>query len=543
MKTFLIAITLTFIPCLLAGSIVNKNLILEKFIDQPKNLFKAYYSLYNKDSEYDINSDIGLNKYKVFKANVKYILEQNKKNGNTALGINQFTDLTLEEFRDKYLMKTDIIKHYQVNLKQRSKIEKHTITNVKEIDWRSYMNPAKDQMTCGSCWAFSSIASIEGNYNINFGTLLSLSEQYLVDCDDKDFGCDGGVPEYTFEWLPSNGVLLSENKAYKNQNGNCSNNDRKAALNIVEGADFCDKDCTEERWLEILSKGPMLVVMDGNQESFKNYRPFSENEPWIPEFECFENNHAVTAVGVKLIDGAPHAIVRNSWGADWGYEGNFYVPFSNNCLILSTAYRAKVKENTESLPPLPTAKVYTSCDSNNQGIEVSEGVPDFVTKFRSTIVGFKEGPSVPYLYLYPDTFCRGIPRWVYPSTNSDNRCFSKSKTPFEFKSLQITTMDGNGCSWFYDQTCQSGNWIKICDSIPSISKAGVDLTKTLSIRIGGSGLSSGCITNLVFFEKENYQGKSYGITFQKYGYANLDNHPDLLLLLKKTKSILVSKRK
>lgn len=64
----------------------------------------------------------------------------------------------------------------------------------------------------GSCWAFSTVAAVEGINQIVTGEMITLSEQELVDCDRvQNSGCNGGLMDYAFEFIISNGGIDTEN--------------------------------------------------------------------------------------------------------------------------------------------------------------------------------------------------------------------------------------------------------------------------------------------------------------------------------------------
>lgn len=78
----------------------------------------------------------------------------------------------------------------------------------------------------GSCWAFSTIASVEGVNAIVTGDLISLSEQELVDCDTSyNQGCNGGLMDYAFQFIINNGGIDSDKDyPYTGRDGRCDQN-------------------------------------------------------------------------------------------------------------------------------------------------------------------------------------------------------------------------------------------------------------------------------------------------------------------------------
>jgi len=111
------------------------------------------------------------------------------------VGHNQLSDLTQDEYAamhklGKYSPGIRTPKKAPVATSRRRLSELPS-----EIDWveSGAVPPVKNQGMCGSCWAFSAIGAIEGAHFLDTGKLVTLSEQQLVDCDQLDMGCGGGL--------------------------------------------------------------------------------------------------------------------------------------------------------------------------------------------------------------------------------------------------------------------------------------------------------------------------------------------------------------
>lgn len=66
------------------------------------------------------------------------------------------------------------------------------------LDWRTsqFVSPVKNQGNCGSCWAFATVAFFESNLlqtgRVSTSTPPDLAEQFVLKCDTKSSGCNGG---------------------------------------------------------------------------------------------------------------------------------------------------------------------------------------------------------------------------------------------------------------------------------------------------------------------------------------------------------------
>merc|ERR1712212_11024 len=248
-------------------------------------------------------------------------------------GINQFTDMTDEEFKDTYL----------TGYNPKAEDDEDTTMWVPSnepipntVDWRDQgmVTPIKNQGQCGSCYSFSATGSLEGQWKKKTGRLPSLSEQQMVDCSGRygNYGCRGGWYQSCWKYVRDCGGNQGESSyRYTARQGRCRFNRGQVVATVRS---FHDTRAGSENDLTnaLARVGPVSVAIDASPNSFRRYR---SGVHYAPGCSSRRLSHAVLAVGYGSEGGRDYYLVKNSWGTRWGAGG--YIKMirnqRNNCGI------------------------------------------------------------------------------------------------------------------------------------------------------------------------------------------------------------------
>jgi len=132
------------------------------------NYIGKYQKQYATKEEY-------LERMKVFKASLEKVREHNSKVGSSyKLGINKFSDWTDAERQILLGFNADLAAD---SGRLGSFIDFNTTNLNATVDWRplGWVTSVKDQGKCGSCYAFSAVGALEGQYKNMTGNLVDLS--------------------------------------------------------------------------------------------------------------------------------------------------------------------------------------------------------------------------------------------------------------------------------------------------------------------------------------------------------------------------------
>ncbi|KAL1295151.1 probable cysteine protease RD19D isoform X2 [Arachis ipaensis] len=301
----------------------------DNYLLSTENKFKAFMENYSKN--YTTREEY-LRRLGIFADNIVTALRHQVLDPSAAHGVTQFSDLTQTEFLRLYT-------HGLVS--ERENENKFTADRMapplkveglpENFDWREKgaVTEVKTQGMCGACWAFSTTGTLEGAHFIATGKLLNLSEQQLIDCDNKcditdktacDNGCQGGLMTNAYNYLmEAGGVEEEATYPYTQNRGECKFDKNKI---VVRVSNFTNIPADDDQIAAYLVKqGPLAIYM----------------QTYIGGVSCpficgKKPNHGGLLVGygtkgfsILRLGNKPYWIIKNSWGKRWGEHGYFKI--------------------------------------------------------------------------------------------------------------------------------------------------------------------------------------------------------------------------
>uniref|UniRef100_A0A914PYD4 VWFA domain-containing protein n=1 Tax=Panagrolaimus davidi TaxID=227884 RepID=A0A914PYD4_9BILA len=224
-----------------------------------------------------------LQRFSIFTQNLIKIRALNSLNNGAQFGINAFSALSPEEFKqrlmsEKYMPQNYLRKATDEDIQNPGKWWDHRRVR------RDATYPANFDFasSCGSCWAFADVAAVESHYAIYHNTTPppELSEQEMVDCSYAG-SCGGGFTFSALKYIKDTGLHSRNNYPYF-------------------GWDSEYFMCPSS--FQYYVSGIFSLTQEECQNQIVGY-------------------HAMIIVGYGEENGKKYWIVKNSWGTWWGENG------------------------------------------------------------------------------------------------------------------------------------------------------------------------------------------------------------------------------
>lgn len=253
------------------------------------------------------------------------------------------------------------------------------------VDWRAKgaVTAVKDQGRCGSCWAFATAGTIEGQWAAAGNALKDVSVQQIVSCNVDDLGCSGGRVDTALRWMArtrSGNAEAEEQYPYVSGSGSappcadlacwalspaatdawCTTNCMAVPPNCPASLCSCDgtnphehiaakitgcKDIPhdEDQMLAVLAeKGPFAAAIDA--DIWTSYKGGI-----MTGCDAGAVSHGVLVVGFGTENDQKYWLIKNSWAESWGESGYVRLAFgSNQCSITYRPVMALAKSSANS---------------------------------------------------------------------------------------------------------------------------------------------------------------------------------------------------
>jgi hypothetical protein len=247
------------------------------------------------------------------------------------------------------------------------------------FSWADYLSPPKTMRRCVAAPEFAVASVVEASMRIFYNERGNVSEQWMIDCTDNS--CEGGG------WIDEDLRLLSEYGGVSEQSSPYL--DKDGVCNLATPKAF---RITNWGYVDKAGGVPNSAAM---KEALCAYGPLVVGMRVTPLFSRYiggvfqqhtekseaKVNHAVVLFGWD--DGNEAWLVRNSWGEDWGIEGDAMVRFESNNLGFGAAWLRAVPVQASEFEKTAreSAKVRDAFETElTDEYRKIEGIPDNVIK-------------------------------------------------------------------------------------------------------------------------------------------------------------------
>jgi C1A family cysteine protease len=197
------------------------------------------------------------------------------------------------------------------------------------------VTPARNQDTCGSCWAFAACGAAEGNWAVRHGKqMIDLSEQHVLDCCDSH-ACEWGWLYKAVDFLVKKGTCKeTEDKYVSKKRNTCPVkpvNYRAVASDLADGL----KPSVASIKQAILDHGPVAAFIYGEDMNLPSYFGADVVITDDPQPHNDQYNHFIVIVGWDDTKAGGRGAweIKNTWkeggalGKWWGRKGFGYVAY------------------------------------------------------------------------------------------------------------------------------------------------------------------------------------------------------------------------
>jgi hypothetical protein len=275
------------------------------------------------------------------------------------------------------------------------------------FDWRDQTGcpPVRNQLACGSCWAFATVGVLECNILIHDNQTVDLSEQWLVSCNRSGYSCGGGwfAHQYflsTGDACGDYGAVAEADFPYVGSNAACS----------------CPYDHSYliDSWGYVAGGGtPSVAAL---KQAIYDYGPVSVAVYANAAFQAYDSgvfnadapgtvNHGVVLVGWDDNQGAGGVwILRNSWGTGWGEAGYMRIEYGCSSVGYGACYAIYSGDTLNGIEVTPRELDFGY-------VTVGESATQTVT-IRNTgsdqLSGSASGLNAPFSIVGASTYSLGV---------------------------------------------------------------------------------------------------------------------------------------